>query len=569
MKKQGFLKGSAILLGMVIITKILGLIYKIPLTRLLGGTGMGYFSSAFAVFTPVLAVAVSGIPSTIVRITAENYAFERYRNIRKIKRTAMLIFGAIGMLSSALVALLSPVLANGLIHERNAVWSLIAISPSVFAAAVLSVERGYYEGLKNMMPTAISEIVETVFKLTLGLGAAYAVMAHAMNEFDATHGCFNTFCRTKEDALNVSLPFVAAASILGTSLATGVAALYIIISGKIHGDGITKQMLDRDRTQQRFSEITAELFRYAVPIAAASVITTFSGMIDLITINPCLSKAIEKAEDLFKGVDESLSSDMLPNFIYGSYTGLALTIFGLVPTLTAMFGKSVLPVLAESWTKGDQKQVGKSIGGMIAMSALIAVPSGLGISVLSREILEFLYSGRTAEIAVSVRPLAVLGIGVIFMGISLPCFSVLQTIGRQHIPIIIILVGGAAKLLLNILLIPIAEINITGAAISTVVSQGLICIWSCAEVIKAAEIRLDISKIFGTTLFSAVLCAAAARLSYDIISEKLFISINQRIVLLLSIAFGSIIYFISMYLLCDLPKKQIKALFSKKVLKNP
>ena len=88
MKRQGFIKGSAILLAMVLITKILGLLYKIPLTNLLGGTGMGYFASAFSVFTPVFAIVVSGIPSTMARLTAENYALERFSNMRHSKRTA-------------------------------------------------------------------------------------------------------------------------------------------------------------------------------------------------------------------------------------------------------------------------------------------------------------------------------------------------------------------------------------------------------------------------------------------------------------------------------------------------
>ena len=92
MKRQGFIKGSAILLAMVLITKILGLLYKIPLTNLLGGTGMGYFASAFSVFTPVFAIVVSGIPSTMARLTAENYALERFSNMRHSKRTAFFLF---------------------------------------------------------------------------------------------------------------------------------------------------------------------------------------------------------------------------------------------------------------------------------------------------------------------------------------------------------------------------------------------------------------------------------------------------------------------------------------------
>lgn len=569
MKKQSFLKGSAILMGMVIITKILGLMYKIPLTHMLGGTGMGYFSSAYAVFTPIFAVVVSGIPSTIARMVAENYAFERYRNVRKIKRTAMIIFSTAGLSASLLVLALSKLLSEGVIHEPSAVWSLIGVAPSVFLGTIMSVERGYYEGLRNMIPTAVSEIVETIFKLIFGLGFAYAVMNYAETSFYQTGGCFGQFCRTIEDERSTALPFITGASILGVTLATGIGSLYIIISGKIHGDGITKQMLEQDKSTDRTLTLFRRLVKYAVPIAVASVITTLTNMIDLITINPCLSKAIEKHGALFSQLTENnLTTQTLPNFIYGSYTGLAVTIFGLVPTLTAMFGKSILPNLAESWAKKDHSCIQRNLSGMLFITSIIAVPSGIGISLMSKEILEFLYGGRTDEIAVSILPLAILGAGVIFMGISIPCFSALQTIGKPKLPVIIMLVSGAAKLIFNIILIPIPALNISGAAISTVISQGIICIWSAAAMLRTSGVRISVKEIFVKPLFSGILCGATARLLYDVLTVYLPFSLNYRLILLISIFSGSIMYFFSLYLLCVLPKKQIKAFFYKKIYKT-
>lgn len=569
MKKQSFLKGSAILMGMVIITKILGLMYKIPLTHMLGGTGMGYFSSAYAVFTPIFAVVVSGIPSTISRMVAENYAFERYRNVRKIKRVSMLMFSTLGMAASLLVIAMSGLLSSGLIHEPSAVWSLIGVAPSVFLGTVMSVERGYYEGLRNMIPTAVSEIVETVFKLIFGLGFAYAVMIYAENSFYQTGGCFGRFCRTIDDARAAALPFVTGASILGVSLATGIGCLYIIVSGRIHGDGITRRMLEQDRSTDRTAALLKRLIKYAVPIAVASVITTLTNMIDLITINPCLSKALEKNGMLFSDLTESsLTARTLPNFVYGSYTGLAVTIFGLVPTLTAMFGKSILPNLAESWAKRDHSCIQRNLSGMLFITSVIAIPSGIGISLLSKEILEFLYGGRIDEIAVSVVPLTILGAGVIFMGISIPCFSALQTIGNARLPVIIMLASGAAKLIFNIILIPVPKLNICGAAISTVISQGIICIWSAGALLKTSGVKISAKEIFVKPLFSGILCGATARLLYDVTSNYLPFELNHRIILLISIFAGSIMYFFSLYLLCVLPKKQIKAFFHKKIYKT-
>ena len=232
MKRQGFLKGSAILLGMVIITKALGLIFKVPLTHILGGTGMGYFSSAFAVFTPIFAIVVSGIPSTIARMTAENYAFERFRNVRKIKRCAMILFSILGILAAGIVILMSRFLSANVIKEPNAIWALLAIVPSIPAATVMSVERGYYEGLKNMLPTAISEIIETILKLIFGLGFAFLVLNYAKEQYYATGGCFGEYCSSLDEAIYTALPFITGASVLGVSFSTCMASIYIIISGR-------------------------------------------------------------------------------------------------------------------------------------------------------------------------------------------------------------------------------------------------------------------------------------------------------------------------------------------------
>lgn len=569
MKRQGFLKGSAILLGMVIITKALGLLFKIPLTHILGGTGMGYFSSAFAVFTPVFAIVVSGIPSTIARMTAENYAFERFRNVRKIKRCAMLIFSLAGLLACAGVIILSRFLSDNVIREPNAVWALIGVAPSIPAATILSVERGYYEGLKNMLPTAISEIIETIFKLIFGLGFAFLVLNYAKEQYYTTGGCFGEYCTSLDEAIYTALPFITGASVLGVSLSTFMASIYIIISGKIHGDGINRGMINRDRTTDKASVLFGALVKTAFPIAIASLITTLTNTLDLISINSCIKRAMAADSTLFSSfINDNLTKEMIPNFVYGSYSGLAMMVFGLIPTLTAMFGKSILPPLSEAWAKKDKTALRKSLSGMLLITSIIAFPSGIGVSVLSGEILEFLFGGRVNEIAVAAMPLCILGLGVIFEAISIPCFSALQTIGNPHLPVIISMVGGIIKLIGNMVLIPIPQINIMGAAVSTVVSQGVICIWCIGAVLSAADIRISFRDIYCKPLFAAILCGATARLSYDIAVKFFSGALNFRILVVFAIILSVIMYFFSLYLLCVMPKNQIKALFFKKNQKS-
>lgn len=570
MKRQGFIKGSAILLAMVLITKILGLLYKIPLTNLLGGTGMGYFASAFSVFTPIFAIVVSGIPSTMARLTAENYALERFSNMRHTKRTAFLLFTVISTAAAAVMILSSNILSSHVIGETNTKYALMCVAPSIIFCTIMSVERGYCEGLQNMIPTAVSEIIETLFKLILGLGFAYGLMYHMSDMYDKTGMIFGTSYADPRQAAFAALPFIAAAAILGSSIASAIACLYILISCKIKGDGVTKQMLQKDTVTDSTSVTVKKLINCCLPIALISVIMTFANMIDMLTVNPCIKAAMKTAPHKFDSLlSDKLTASMLPNFIYGSYTGLAVTVFGLVPTLTAMFGKSILPSLAESCAKNDKKAMQSGLTKMLTVTSIIAIPAGMGIAVLSEPILHFLFGGRETEIQVCIMPMSILGIAVIFLAIATPCFAILQTLGKPHKAIIIMLLGGIIKLFLNIILIRQPMINITGAAISTLVSEVFICILSIHAVCRMTGLRPKISEIFVKPTYAALMCSVTAVLSHETLTKTGLLQINHRFVTLFSIGIGSIMYFFCLYLLCETPKNIVNYIFSKKNPQNP
>lgn len=570
MKRQGFIKGSAILLAMVLITKILGLLYKIPLTNLLGGTGMGYFASAFSVFTPVFAIVVSGIPSTMARLTAENYALERFSNMRHSKRTAFFLFTIISTAAAAVMILTSDFLSRNVVGEPSTKYALMCVAPSIIFCTIMSVERGYCEGLQNMIPTAVSEVIETLFKLILGLGFAYGLMYHISDMYDKTGMIFGTAYENSRQAASAALPFIAAAAILGSSIASAIACLYILISGKIKGDSITKQMLQGDTITDPTGATAKKLVVCCLPIALISVIMTFANMIDMLTVNPCIKIAMKASPHTFDSLlSDKLTTDMLPNFIYGSYIGLAVTVFGLVPTITAMFGKSILPSLAESCAKNDKKAIQSGLTKMLIVTSIIAIPAGMGIAVLSEPILHFLFGGRETEIQVCIMPMSILGIAVIFLAIATPCFAILQTLGKPHKAIIIMLTGGIIKLFLNIILIRQPIINISGAAISTLVSEVFICALSVRSVCKMTDLKPKVSEIFVKPTYAAIMCSVTAVLSHETLTKIANLQINHRFVTLFSIGIGSTMYFFCLYLLCETPKNIVNYIFSKKNPQNP
>lgn len=569
MKKQSFLKSSAILLSMVIITKILGLMFKIPLTHILGGTGMGYFSAAFSVFTPVFAIVVSGIPSSMAKMAAENYALGRFSNLRRQKKAAHLTFGILSIAACGAIILLSAPLAEFVMKEPTAKYALLCVAPSVVFCTAMSVERGYYEGLRNMLPTALSEIAETVFKVALGLGLALLTAQYGEKQYLHTGECFGIVCNSVEQAREASLPFIAAAAILGSSLASGFACVLLIIGTKIKGDGITRQMRDSDKITDSYRRISSLLLKCAMPIAFAAVITTLTGMIDMLTINPCLRYAMEKDIAPFKKfLDSGISAGELPNFMYGSYEGLASLVYGLIPTLTAMFGKSALPALTDAWTRGDKKAFSSNLRNMMTISSIIAIPSGLGICAMSKSLLMFLFAGRTAEIEAAARPLSILGIGVVFMAMALPCFTILQTLGNSRKNIAIMAVCGVIKLALNLVLVSNPNIGLEGAAYAETISMIFVCIMSLKSVYSLTDEKCKVIETYIRPLYAALMCTISAVLSENFLNMQSMININHRIVTIISVAIGGIMYFISLYLLCETPKNLINYAISKKSSKT-
>lgn len=570
LKKQSFLKGSAVLLSMVFITKILGLAYKIPLTSLLGGSGMSCYSGAFAVFTPVYSLAAGGITGVLSSMISRQLALGRYKNAVRLQNCALLLFFSISAALAAALIFLSQPLAENLVHNPEAQWAIVAVAISLPFQSLVNVRRGWAEGLGSMNSTAASEIIECSVKLAAGLAAPFAVLSYAQDNFEKYHGCFGKYCTDSEAARLTALPYAAAASALAVTAASVVCCCFIFSHTRKASRECRREFSDYSLPLSISKRGCCKaLLTGTFPAALTMLAATFSGLADLVTIAPCLKKAIAAQPTLFAFLSES---GIEPNdrgaFVYGAYTGLALMVFGLLPTFTAMLGKSVLPSLSSAAAAGSRREKEKILGSMFLLSSGLALPGGVGICVLARPILELMFPTSHAEIMISARPLAILGIGVIFMGISLPCLTALQAVGKQVSAMMITFCGTAIKLALNILLIQNPSINISGAAISTVISQAVICAAAVAALIKGSGLDISAAVPLAQPLLPAFLCGCATYLTQKNVIQDLN-GTAGRLGVLISVAFGSIICLISFTLLCISPKKQILEFFSKKIVKSP
>lgn len=570
MKKQGFLKGSAVLMTMVLVTKLLGLAYKIPLTSMLGGSGMSCYSGAFAVFTPVFALAAGGVTGAVSSIVSSQLALGRYKNAVRIHRTAYLLFFTLAAALAGLLTAGSGVLADDVIHDGKARLTVIAVALSLPLQAIVNVRRGWAEGLGSMTPTASSEIAETAAKLVFGLAAPFAVMRYASVSFVKYHGCFGRYCTDLREAGMYALPYASAASAAGIAAASLVCCLFLFCkTAKMSREcaaEFSDYSLSLDISRGRSAAL---LLSRSLPASLIMLVATLSGVADLMTIAPALDRAMAADPTLFAYLAENgIAQPERSSFVYGSYTALAMMVFGLLPTFTAMLGKSVLPELSSAVARGRKRETESILGSMYLMSAGIALPGGVGVCILAKPLLGLMFHGSAAEISVSAAPLSILGAGVVFMGVSLPCLTAMQACGRQMSAMLVSLVGIAVKLALNLLLIPMPELNICGAAVATVVSQAVVCFGSVKLLTDGCKAPRRVMRRLYDPAIPALLCGAAAYLVQRLVDERLS-GVMHSLGVLASVTFGAIICLISFALLCISPKYQFFRFFTKKNVKSP
>lgn len=505
MKKQTFIKGSLILMLSAVAAKILGAFFKIPLTNILGGVGMSYFSCAYSLFMPVYALTVTGVSSAVARMTAQSMALGMPENAKKVRRTALMVFSAAGLAGSLLTFLLAKPFSIYSVNSPQAAAAVAMISPAVFFGGITAVERGYYEGLSNMYPTALSQVAEGVVKVFGGLWLCGYVTSHS----DKVMRYFPGITDVRAVAAAAGILGVTLSS-LGAVLFFAVMRIFIRHENSAAGDAV----ISRRR-------ITRELISTALPIGVSALVTNLTALIDMWTVIGCISYFGTTA-----AVPAGVSPEEMPHFIYGSFAGIAITIFNLVPSVTNMLGKGALTCITDQWECGSRHGLEKSASQALMTAAVIAVPAAAGMIVLAPEIMGFLFPKQSDEVAVCINSLRLMMPGMIFLCISFPLFSMLQGIGKPVLPLKIMLLGTAVKLVGNLALIPVMGVD--GAALSTTICYGVILALSLWAFVKASGVHIGISPFTGI-FYAGIMCGGVAYLASSLAEKSGFSGFGQII----------------------------------------
>lgn len=516
-KQQSFLHGSFILMAATFTAKIISAIYRIPLARILGPTGMGYFSTAYDLYTPMYSIALAGLPTAIARMVAEYSAHGRYKDVKRTLHIAQLAFfvtGGVGfVLMLSLAFLLTGnigFLSNFKVFNANALPGMICIVPSLLFCCIMSAYRGYFEGLGNMMPTGISEVFEAAGKLVFGLSIAAVTLARTNN-----------------------VSYAVAGALLGITIGEAFSTAFLFVRYKFFGGKeMPRELYDAASPPDNGKKILKTMITIAIPIVLGSLVNNVTTLIDVAMVQKQLAVAIGKAPEYFEttfrefinaetvkmakeGKVFSVLAD-LPNALYGCHRGYAFSIYHLIPTLTTTLGISAIPVLARTWAKRDIEAVKFNIKTIIRTTAVIVMPCGLGLFAISKGILSLLYNDVNA-ISIAAPNLRVLGICAILAGLNSPVIAMLQAVGKEVVPLKNVAIGAVIKVVTNYILVGTPVINIYGVPIGTTLCYLYIFAANLYCLIKYTGIKLEYYSVLIKPFFAGAVSGVSAFAVYNLL----------------------------------------------------
>ena len=532
---QSFLKGALVLTVSMILVKMCGLLQKVLLTNLystLGSTygefGSGLFANAYELYVPLFTLATIGFPVAISRMVSESYARGRYRDVRKIVKVAKPFFIIMGAACFFLMVV------GGFIYVEyiDSPYSLLAIlmlAPTIFFGCLVSVYRGYFEGLRNMSPTALSEVIEAVAKIAIGVLGSYIVINMGIKEYNSFGTIFGLSFNSQDDAYRTLLSFSVAASIFGITMGSVFSFLYLKIRFVLRKGDIPPEFYLNSVSELSSGETFKNMFKIALPVGVGALVMSFANSLDATILNRILknmasSMPYELLARYPQLENEILISDTAHTCIWGYYSS-CLTILSIVTAVTQVFGTSAMPNVTNAYTKGDKRELKKSIETVMKLTAIFAFPCGIGLSVLAKPILSLVYYSNPNIPEYGESVLQIMGIASVFVGLCTPVCSMLQGVGKMNHTMYIYIFGTSSKVLISYFFAKNININIAGTAIGSLVSNILMCIVAAFLLVRFTKVRVDFTSVLIKPFAASLVCGAVAYICSYILELNLIISV--------------------------------------------
>ena len=501
-KKQNFMHGAAILTMGVIIMKVLGAIYKVPLANILGDYGYGIFLATYNVYNIFFTLSTAGLPVALSRLIAEADANGLEARKEKTFRTAVGTFAVIGILFSLIMFFGNGWLAASYLRKPDAALSVRAMAPAILLVCLVSAYRGYCQGNGNMIPTTVDEVLEVLFKVISGLIIAYALVKAGKG-----------------------LPAASAGAILGVSVGSVVSLGYMLVYKKRH----YSPGKDIGRCAESTGRIARDILKIGIPISLGASI-----MAILSSLDPGICESRLEAAGFLK-YDAGV--------LYGIYAKVQ-TLFNLPAAFMTPLTIAIVPAVAGAMAKGNWEEAEQTSEDAMRLASVISMPMGVGLAVLSFPIVNVLYPNSNEA---GPGLLSIMGVASFFVCMVLMENAILQASGKERLPMIALISGSVLKIIINWVIIAIPSVNIYGAPI------GTLCGYCCMAVIDYLFIRLALGenpnmwKALGKPLLCSAIMGIAAFTAYRLSSAVIGAGSSMKMLLCLAVTvlIAAVVYLVA------------------------
>ncbi len=497
MKKNSFIQGAVILAVSGIIVKLIGAVSRIYLSRLLGGEGIGLYQMAYPIYLLCLSISTAGLPVAISIMVSERNAIHDFLGGQRILKIALSVLTLTGLLFSVGLYFGSSVLIDHhIVRDPRAYWSLIALAPAVFCATISATMRGYFQGLQNMTPTAVSEVIEQFVRVVTMIGLAIILLPKGL-EFGAAGATFGA--------------------------APGAAAAILTLGWFYWHDRKHRKMWymsqDKSIVPDSTWNIMKRLFILAIPVSCANIMIPVVSNIDLFIVPKRLEVAgfnVEQATTLF-----------------GYLTGMATALINMPTIVTSSMSSSLVPGISEASIKKDFDTIRRRARTALRLASVFTLPAAIGLGVIATPISSMLYATPNAGPCI-----AVMSIGIFFLGIQQVTTGILQGLGKTAVPFINLIVSGCVKVAFSWNLTAMPQFGVLGAAFATDTDFAVAAALNLLFLYRYMRFNMDYGHLLKVAIASAVM-GVAVYFSFGAIIGAVH---SNTMSALLAICIGVVVY---------------------------
>lgn len=512
MQKKSLVKGTLILAVSGMIAKFLGFFFRIPLIYMIGEEGIGLYQLTYPLYTFLLAIAF-GIPTAISKMISERMAVNKTREAYRVFKVALITMGIFGALSSLGIIVFSKNIINIFQWNRDVYFSLIGIALAPFFTSLLSAYRGYFQGFQYMTPPAISQILEQITRVVVGVGLAYLLLNRGIH--------------------------VAAGGASFGAVAGAIIGLVFLI----YFFSKNKLLYPQNQESASLYSIFKQIIRIAIPISIGHAIGSIMTLIDSMLVPGLLRSA---------GYNYQMAT-----ILYGQLTGKAFVLINVPLTLSVALSQCIVPAISESYALNNINKLKRNVAAAFKLAMILALPCCAGLYTLAKPILTLVFQGMYD----GWQLMQILSIGAIFIIIAQTSTGILNGIGKTILPVIAMIFGCIIKIVISVIFIPMPSINIAAAAYGTLFAYGIVAFIDVVMVVKFLRVNINIKEV----VISPIICTIVMIFSVVIIYVNMYnLTSKNSIGVITSIVIGAIIYFIMLLITKTLSVKDIRDILKKR-----